>query len=244
MGCVVFMIVCGPSGLIAIAHTAGQSHATFGNLAFPDISSYNYLMDQDINASRDISRDRLLGSIGDLSRTNQAATDVFDETVGEFLGINRTDGRCLDIVDRFGRITAGQLATESGLTTGAVTAVIDRMEAAGYLARARDPADRRKVWLETTPDTRAIVAEIFGVYDLIGPMMMQRFTTLQLEGIVLFLRIGTHINGEMAKHLRQQVDPAITTTSARLARAKTFRRAMDAGQGQLAEDLAKLSTSD
>jgi DNA-binding MarR family transcriptional regulator len=83
-------------------------------------------------------------------RANQTATDVFDEALTIFLGINRTDGRCLDIIDRVGRISAGHLANESGLTTGAVTAVIDRLEAAGYARRTRDTLDRRKIWIEVT----------------------------------------------------------------------------------------------
>ena len=81
--------------------------------------------------------DRLIAAI----RVSQNASDVMDEAFGALLGINRTDGRCLDIVQRLGQITAGELAHESGLTTGAVTAVIDRLEQAGYL-QAR-PRSRR-----------------------------------------------------------------------------------------------------
>ena len=52
--------------------------------------------------------------------------------------INRTDGRCLDIVENQGPLTAGRLAELSGLTSAAVTAVLDRMERAGYARRVRD----------------------------------------------------------------------------------------------------------
>jgi hypothetical protein len=77
--------------------------------------------------------------------------DVFDDVASEILSINRTDMRAVDIVNRRGRVAAGELAEEAGLTTGAVTPVVDQMERGGLLKRARDPDDRRRVWLETTP---------------------------------------------------------------------------------------------
>ena len=52
----------------------------------------------------------MLNLLGDLSRSSQSATDLFDERVSEFLGINRTDGRCLDIIGRHKKISAGQLS--------------------------------------------------------------------------------------------------------------------------------------
>ena len=94
-------------------------------------------MNQDINSSRGNLQDETRRFV-DAVRASQAATDLFDETMCHFLGINRTDGRCLDVIDRHTKVSAGQLANESGLTTGAVTAVIDRLETAGYVRRIRD----------------------------------------------------------------------------------------------------------
>ena len=67
-------------------------------------------------------------------RAAQAPIDQLDDAACRALGINRTDGRCLDIIDREGPVPAGRLAEASGLTTAAVTAVIDRLEKAGYAA--------------------------------------------------------------------------------------------------------------
>ncbi len=72
-------------------------------------------------------------------RASQRATDVIDEVAGQLLGLDRSDGRCLDILDQHGRISAGDLAASSGLTTGAITAVIDRLERAGYAQRMPTP---------------------------------------------------------------------------------------------------------
>ena len=184
----------------------------------------------------------LLTRIGDLSRENQEAVDLFDERLSAFLGTNRTDGRCLGIIEKYKSMSAGQLANESGLTTGAVTAVIDRLEAAGYVRRFRDPVDRRKIWIECTEELRAIVTEIFGYYDVIGPAMMQSFDAAQLAGILAFLRIGTRVNEEMAAGLTENTKPNAPLNE-RLAQAKQFRRAMDAGAGRLSEELERLAPS-
>ena len=58
--------------------------------------------------------------------------------------MNRTDGRCLDVIDQRPGITAGELATAVGLSPGAVTTALDRLEARGFVSRERDPADRRR----------------------------------------------------------------------------------------------------
>ena len=78
-------------------------------------------------------------------RVIRAANDIADQAVADYLGINRTDARCLDIIERLGGVTAGRLARESGLSTGAVTTVLDRLERSGLARRTSDPGDRRRV---------------------------------------------------------------------------------------------------
>ena len=79
-----------------------------------------------------------------------AASD-FDEGLAKKLKLSRTDMRCLDLIGRLGPMTAGHLAEESGLTTGAVTFILDRLEEAGMVTRRRDTEDRRRVWVEIIP---------------------------------------------------------------------------------------------
>src|SRR5918995_739593 len=75
----------------------------------------------------------------------------FDNLAAERLGVNRTDLHCLNIIENSGGLTAGELAAEAALTTGAVTGVVDRLEKVGYARRVPDPADRRRVKVEVTP---------------------------------------------------------------------------------------------
>ena len=93
-------------------------------------------------------------------RVLRAADDSADQAIADYHGINRTDARCLDIIERLGGITAGRLARESGLSTGAVTTVLDRLERAGLARRTSDPGDRRRVLVEMTPAAREANEEL------------------------------------------------------------------------------------
>jgi DNA-binding MarR family transcriptional regulator len=83
-------------------------------------------------------------------RRSQNRADAYDEAVADAPGINRTDMRCIDVLDQEGRMTAGRLASLTGLTTGAITTVVDRLERAGFAQRVRDERDRRRVHVELT----------------------------------------------------------------------------------------------
>ena len=101
--------------------------------------------------SRDLTREELQAAFGTAVRAYQTSVDNFDQAMADHIGINRTDARCVDLIDQAGGMTAGELAKAAGLTTGAVTAVIDRLETAGIARRVPDPADRRRVRIESTP---------------------------------------------------------------------------------------------
>ena len=79
---------------------------------------------------------------------------MFHQTVADVLGLHITDHKCLNLIHRFGAMPAGRLAELTGLTTGAVTGIIDRLEAAGYVRRTNDPKDRRRTIVGPTRDRR------------------------------------------------------------------------------------------
>jgi DNA-binding MarR family transcriptional regulator len=87
--------------------------------------------------------------LAQLGRDMGAAATMFHSVVADKLGLSATDHKCLELASRAeGPVTAGRIAELSGLSTGAVTGVIDRLERAGYVRRVRDPHDRRKVLVE------------------------------------------------------------------------------------------------
>jgi DNA-binding MarR family transcriptional regulator len=112
-----------------------------------------------------MSREDRFNEILGLIRRNQVLTDMLDEAAAGYLGINRTDARALDVIDQHGQITAGDLARELRLSTGAVTTLVDRLERAGFARRVADPTDRRRVLLEVTPVVHENAERIYGPFD-------------------------------------------------------------------------------
>ncbi len=94
-------------------------------------------------------------------RALDRSLDLLDEGVATSFGISRSDLRAMELVSADGRLTAGQLARSLGVTTGAVTGLIDRMERMGYFRRQDDPRDRRKVHVVLTPKAKAQERQAF-----------------------------------------------------------------------------------
>jgi len=136
------------------------------------------------------------------ARLQQNAYDRFEEAAAEYFGVNRTDMLCLDVLDRTGQMTAGGLARETGLTTGAVTAMLDRVEKAGYVRRLPDPSDRRRVLVELTDKARQATREVFGSLADAVPEF-DRYTDEQLILIRDFLRMGSDMLVVQAARVRE-----------------------------------------
>lgn len=160
-------------------------------------------------------REQLYAELGDEVRANQRATDVVDELMCQLLGVNRTDARCLDILDQHGSMSAGDLAEASRLSTGAITAVIDRLDRAGLAHRVPDPSDRRRVLVELTPKAYARATEL-----MVEPMrklylpMAERYSDEQLRLIIEFTRAGRELQERHAEWLRERLNAQSERTSA------------------------------
>jgi DNA-binding MarR family transcriptional regulator len=107
------------------------------------------------------SRDELLKDLNVVLRRVGAQSVLLSDTVAKLVGVNSTDLECLDLLELSGPTTAGRLARHAGLTTGAMTAVIDRLERAGFARRLRDPNDRRCVRVEALPRNYRHVAALY-----------------------------------------------------------------------------------
>ncbi len=130
-----------------------------------------------------------------LGREFTAAVVLFHEAVGRALGLGAADRKCLDVLDRLGPVTAGQIATETGLTTGAITGMIDRLERAGYVERRPNPGDRRSVLVALRPDTPRdhVLPAIFGPLGRDMTELAGHFTPGELAAISRYLGETTEI---------------------------------------------------
>jgi DNA-binding MarR family transcriptional regulator len=152
--------------------------------------------------SRD-SRKELSERLMRLAREEEAANDAFDEVASRKLGINRTDMRCLGIIDNQGPpMTAGRLAELSGLTTAAVTAVLDRVEKAGYARRVRDTEDRRQVLVELTPLAAERAEQIWAPLYEEAMAGFARMSVDQLESVIRYFRLGRDLNQRHVERVR------------------------------------------
>jgi DNA-binding MarR family transcriptional regulator len=179
-------------------------------------------MNQDIKLSRE-QRLSAIWSLVDAMRAAQTATDMMDEAFTDFLGINRSDGRCLDVVDRKGRVTAGELAIEVGLTTGAVTAMVDRLEIAGLVERRSDPNDRRKVLIQLTTEAKQMAAEIYGEMAHATAPYIDALTDHDLLTLIAFFEASRRVNLELAETVRGRTSKRKSPLRYRVEQAKVLK---------------------
>jgi len=139
-------------------------------------------------------------------RASQNATDRYDQAVADTLGLNRTDMRCIDILDREGRLTAGQLADRTGLTSGAVTTVIDRLEKAGYARRVRDTDDRRRIYVELTDGIQQSAGRFYAEHAELAESLYKQYTEEQIELLLEFVKRGRDFNERKAAELEKDLE--------------------------------------
>lgn len=147
----------------------------------------------------------LLQELVSINRAYQTAVEKMDDAFCKRIGVNRTDGRCLDVIDQRPGLTAGELAEAVGLSRGAVTTALDRLESRGLVTRHRDPDDRRRVTLQPTPEAGRLAWEAYGPLGEMGGPMLAEFSDEELLSAIRFLRGGTEINERRATELLSEI---------------------------------------
>jgi len=168
-------------------------------------------------------RSEILKQLDETLRKVGAQSVLLSDTVARIVGLNSTDLECLDLLDMAGATTAGHLAERAGLTTGAMTAVIDRLERAGYVRRLRDPQDRRCVRVEALPGR---FKQITAMYKrLAEPMarLHERYTDRQLSLVVDYLTRALTLAAEHVAWL--QTERPLAQRTPRLRRRPSTRKA-------------------
>jgi DNA-binding MarR family transcriptional regulator len=111
----------------------------------------------------------------ELGRQGSTFTVLRHARIAERMGLSGTDHKTFDLVIQSGGpLTAGRIAELTGLSTGAVTGVIDRLEKVGLVRRVRDPEDRRKVLVEVVPGSEERFAPLFqSAFDTLRETLAQ-----------------------------------------------------------------------
>lgn len=147
-----------------------------------------------------------VAKVGEAMEAYQASVDDFDREAARLLGINETDLRCLEILlQETPEATPRDLAGRLGLTTGSVTAMLDRLEKAGYLTRAPHPGDRRKLIVRATATARRRAGELIEPLVAEGSeLLLSRYSAEQLDLITGFLVSTRDLQEAHVRRLRQR----------------------------------------
>ena len=151
------------------------------------------------------SRDASIERMAEVMREFMARAVLFQDAVARFGGINSTDMQAVSLLMSEGPATPGELAERTGLTAGgAITAVVDRLERAGYVTRERDATDRRKVIVTANVDT--VLEKVGPIYGRVGQRWADYLSTLTDEQIEfaneLFAR-AAEVNRDEIERLRE-----------------------------------------
>ncbi len=145
-------------------------------------------------------RAQVIEALNRAGREHSTATVLFHSAIAERFGLSPTDSKTLEVLERLGPLTAGQLVEHTGLASASVTALIDRLEQKGFVRRVRDPADRRRVIVELVPEGVAQLAEAFVPFTRSLDELWAPYTVEQLELLRdLFVRSTERLRAETAR---------------------------------------------
>jgi len=164
--------------------------------------------------SRPKARVALLQELEEAMRRTSAQGVLFGQTVANVAGISGSDLDCMDFLNLEGRITAGRLAELTGLTTGAITGVIDRLEKAGFVRRERDEADRRKVFIMIVPENVAKIGRLYVPMQEAMDKVWSTYSDAELLLLLRFAKEGYKASLEAAEALKRLVGAEAGKSSA------------------------------
>ena len=166
--------------------------------------------------SRPNARAALLQELEHAVRRSSAQGVIFGQTVANVAGISGSDLECLDFLNLEGRVTAGRLAELTGLTTGAITGVVDRLEKAGLVRRERDEADRRKVFITIVPENVAAIGRFYVPMQQAMLKLWSTYSDAELRLLLRFADEGYRTMLEATEALKAAVEtPAEKRTAVR-----------------------------
>jgi DNA-binding MarR family transcriptional regulator len=151
-----------------------------------------------------LDRGALEAALDRAMRETSAQSVLFSQAVADRVGMNPTDLESLDMLARHGPMTAGRLAELTGLTTGAITGLVDRLERRGYARREPHPTDRRSVMVQ--PLFESAQRDLGPAYVMMGQAMnelMSRYSDQDLATILDFMTRAGTITAEQVARLRR-----------------------------------------
>jgi DNA-binding MarR family transcriptional regulator len=153
-------------------------------------------------------RQALLRELGLAGRAMSAATVMFHATVAARQGLSMTEEKALDLLERFGPLTAGELAKRAGLAPASVTGLINRLEAKGFARRIANPSDRRSILVEVDAErVYAAMTPLFSDWVRSLEELYAGYSDRELELILRFLTEVARRQQEATARLTADEEP-------------------------------------
>jgi DNA-binding MarR family transcriptional regulator len=165
---------------------------------------------------RKSTRQELLNKLWDLGRTMSTQTVFLHQAVAQSVGLNATDTKCIDLILRGpeGSVTAGRLSEMTGLTTGAITHILDRLEKRKFIERVRDTRDRRQVFVRMRPES---LKPLIPKYEAIGKAYMalaEHYSDRELQVVCDYIEKTTQVSErELARLIAENRSDAALSKS-------------------------------
>jgi DNA-binding MarR family transcriptional regulator len=152
-------------------------------------------------------RKQLVQGIVEQARRGSTRSVLLHTAIAERLGLNPSDHKCADLLmSESGLSTPGRLAELTGLSTGAITGVLDRLERAGFVAREPDASDRRRTLVRITPERMPNMKRIFSPLMQGMERLCANYTTTELSLILRFMRESEQMAIAAAEEVRKQTE--------------------------------------
>lgn len=142
--------------------------------------------------------------LGELTRRFSSATVLFHHAMADHLGLGPTDHKCLELLFRHQGLTGSKLAAMTGLTTGAITGVVNRLERAGYVRRLPDPDDGRRQILQLVAERVDQVSAAFAEFGADNDELIAGMSPAEVAAVRTFLHRANEQLEQRAARLRAE----------------------------------------
>jgi DNA-binding MarR family transcriptional regulator len=152
-----------------------------------------------------MKREEVIHAVNEKFTEMSTETILFHQALADVLGFHITDHRCMHFIHSYGAMPAGRLAELTGLTTAAVTGIIDRLEQAGYVRRTNDPKDRRRTIVEPVRNKK-LERTLEMIFTPFHEKMYKLFSSYSDRELAFLLDVVTksiELTREESKKLRQ-----------------------------------------
>lgn len=155
-------------------------------------------------SSTHMNRAQLLEALAQAGRENSTAAVMFHTAIAGRFGLSATDWKCAEIIHRMGPIPAGELAKLSGLTSGAITGVVDRLEKERIARREHDPDDRRRVLIYPLQEREDEAMQLFSSFQDALAGLYARYSDEELAIILEYVTQATEVMEREASKMRHE----------------------------------------